>query len=131
MDYLAKEQKASGLTAEQLQAVGCTEPGFKELSMIRVAKYLTNMTKHPGGLPYAFGMVCSRFMGFYAKEDWKALKKSRTKKKVKLENGRSLKLTFVECRRSTAKRTAKSGLLCCPTALTPSAPTCCSTIPFT
>ena len=43
MDYLAKEQKASGLTAEQLQAVGCTEPGFKELSMIRVAKYLTNI----------------------------------------------------------------------------------------
>lgn len=111
MDYLAKEQKVSGLTAEQLQAVGCTEPGFKELSMIRVAKYLTNMTKHPGGLPYAFGMLCSRFMGFYAKEDWKALKKSRTKKKVKLENGRSLKLTFVECPEKYRKEDGKERII--------------------
>lgn len=115
MDYLAREQKLSGMTYAQLQDLGLKEPGFKEWSMVVIAKWVTNMTKKPGGLPKWFGSGCAFFLGHYDIDDWRVVSKQKNKRKqrvrAKLDNGRTVNLQYITCPERYRKEDGKDRII--------------------
>jgi len=55
--------KTSGLTKEELASLGFTDGSLLEYGMVAVSKFITDMTKHPGGLPYLVGYAVLPFVG--------------------------------------------------------------------
>ncbi len=110
MDYLEKEMSLTGMTQEQLEQIGLTSPSLKEVWMCFIAKYVTDTTKHPSGLPKIFGNLCGFFCGgFDQKKDWFDIK--RKTRKVKLENGRKLHATYCTCPDKYKKDDGKTRLV--------------------
>lgn len=111
MDYLKAETTISGVTAEQLQECGLVNPGKKELAEVVILKAITKWTQHPLNLPAPLGTAMAYITGNFSVDEYKEMKKSEKKEKVKLDNGRILTLHYMECPKAYKKNDGKNRLI--------------------
>lgn len=109
MDFEKKEVNMSGLTEARLSELGITKFNLRSYLMVAAAKYITDFTKHPGGLPNIFGVVYSKATAGIKGSDWRKMKKS--KQSVTLPNGRKLTLVFRSCPKNYRKEDGKKRLV--------------------
>ncbi|MBQ1544683.1 MAG: alpha/beta fold hydrolase [Clostridia bacterium] len=98
MNFETLETRLTGMTGKELAALGAGEASFRECLAAAIGAFLTNMTKHPGGLPYTFGLLTLPVMG---NTSWGDVKSARKKNKsIRFQGDRETRkvlLTYYYC----------------------------------